>query len=226
MIYLDNAATTAMYPECLDDFRKYGVDDFFNPSAYYAPAGVNAHVVAAARKTILSALGAPDGANLLFTASGSESDNIALRCCLKRKKGTVIVSALEHAAVFNTAKALEAEGYALKVAECDRSGAVIEDRLYDLIDEDTVLVSVMHVCNETGALNDVKRIAAEVKRRCPRCVFHSDGVQAFLKVPMTLAGSAIDLYTVSAHNKRRKYARLTSAPLTHFCVPISEKRCG
>ena len=199
MIYLDNAATTAMYPECLDDFRKYGVDDFFNPSAYYAPAGVNAHVVAAARKTILSALGAPDGANLLFTASGSESDNIALRCCLKRKKGTVIVSALEHAAVFNTAKALEAEGYALKVAECDRSGAVIEDRLYDLIDEDTVLVSVMHVCNETGALNDVKRIAAEVKRRCPRCVFHSDGVQAFLKVPMTLAGSAIDLYTVSAH---------------------------
>ena len=79
MIYLDNAATTAMYPECLDDFRKYGVDDFFNPSAYYAPAGVNAHVVAAARKTILSVLGAPDGANLLFTASGSESDNIAAR---------------------------------------------------------------------------------------------------------------------------------------------------
>ena len=60
MIYLDNAATTAMYPECLEDFRKYGVDEFFNPSAYYAPAGVNAHVVAAARKTILSALGAPE----------------------------------------------------------------------------------------------------------------------------------------------------------------------
>ena len=199
MIYLDNAATTAMYPECLDDFRKYGVDDFYNPSAYYAPAGANARVVAAARKTILSALGAPDGAGLLFTASGSESDNIALRCCLKRKKGTVIVSALEHAAVFNTAKALEADGYTLKIAECDSSGAVIEDRLYDLIDEDTVLVSVMHVCNETGALNDVRRIAAEVKRRSPRCLFHSDGVQAFLKVPTALAGSAIDLYTVSAH---------------------------
>ncbi len=199
MVYLDNAATTAMYPECLDDIRKYGIEEFFNPSAYYAQAGVNAHVVDKARKIVLSALGAPDGANLIFTASGSESDNIALRCCLKKKRGTIVVSALEHAAVFNTAKALEAEGYTLKIAECDKSGAVVEDKLYELLDDDTALVSVMHVCNETGALNDVKKIAATVKKRCPRCVFHSDGVQAFLKVPFSLSGSAIDLYTISAH---------------------------
>lgn len=199
MIYLDNAATTAMYPECLKDFERYGVNDFFNPSAYYAQAGANAHAVEDARRTILNALGAPFGARLLFTASGSESDNVALRCCLKKKRGTVIVSALEHAAVFNTAKALEAEGYTLKIAPCDASGAVMPDKLYELLDEDVLLVSVMHVCNETGALNDVVSLAAEVKKRCPRCVFHSDGVQAFLKVPLSLASSAIDLYTVSAH---------------------------
>ena len=199
MIYLDNAATTAMYPQCLNDFRKYGVEEFFNPSAYYAQAGANARAVENARKNILSALGAGEGSHLVFTASGSESDNIAMRCCLKKKKGRIIVGALEHAAVFNTAKALENEGYVLYVAECDRSGAVDVAKLLDMLDDDVVFVSIMHVCNETGAFNDVTAIAEEVERRCPRCVFHSDGVQAFLKVPLSLAATKIDLYSVSAH---------------------------
>ena len=98
MLYLDNAATTAMYAECLNDLETYGVRKYYNPSAYYAPAGEAARKVSESRTEILSALGAPSGARLIFTASGSESDNIALRCCVKKKRGRVIVSALEHAA--------------------------------------------------------------------------------------------------------------------------------
>ena len=199
MLYLDNAATTAMYAECLNDLETYGVRKYYNPSAYYAPAGEAARKVSESRAEILSALGAPSGARLIFTASGSESDNIALRCCVKKKRGRVIVSALEHAAVWNTAKALEAEGYSLSVAPCDRFGAVYKDRLYQMLGDDVSLVSIMHVCNETGAYNDIAAIAAEVKKRSPHAVFHSDGVQAFLKVPLSLSETKIDLYTVSAH---------------------------
>lgn len=199
MIYLDNAATTAMFPQCLDIYKKYAVDEYFNPSALYAPALTAAKAVKSAREQIAKALGC-SADNVIFTASGSEADNFAITCGTRRKKGKIIVSATEHAAVYNCAKAFaEAGGYTFAVAPCDRYGAVIYDEFVKLLDEDVAFVSVMHVCNETGALNDIKALCAEVKRRCPDAVFHSDGVQAFCKLKVNVADLGVDLYSVSGH---------------------------
>lgn len=199
MIYLDNAATTAMFPQCLDIYKKYAVDEFFNPSALYAPALTAAKAVSSAREKIAKTLGC-SAENLVFTASGSEADNFAITCGTRRKKGKIIVSATEHAAVHNCAKAFaELRGYTFVVAPCDPYGAVIFDKFVDLLDEEVAFVSVMHVCNETGALNDIKSLCAEVRKRCPDAVFHSDGVQAFCKLKYNVRDLGVDLYSVSGH---------------------------
>lgn len=198
MIYLDNAATTAMFPECADVIKKYAVDEFYNPSALYAPALIAAKAVRNAREKIAKAMGC-DADSVVFTASGSEADNFAITCGPRRKKGKIIISAVEHAAVFNCAKAMADRGYELVVAPCDSYGRVIEEDFIKLLSDDVVLVSVMHVCNETGALNDIKKLCSEVKKRCPDAVFHSDGVQAFCKVSVSVKELGVDLYSISGH---------------------------
>ena len=182
MIYLDNAATTAMFPECVDIIKKYAVDEYFNPSALYAPAITAAKAVNKARGQLAKALGCAAD-NIVFTASGSEADNFALVCGPRKKKGRIIISAVEHAAVFNCAKALADKGY----------------ELIKLLNDDVVLVSIMHVCNETGALNDIEQLCAEVRKRCKDAIFHSDGVQAFCKIPFSVKDLGVDLYSVSGH---------------------------
>lgn len=198
MIYLDNAATTAMFPECVDIIRKYAVDEYFNPSALYAPAMIAAKAVKGAREQLAKALGC-SADNIVFTASGSEADNFALTCGPRKKKGRIIISAVEHAAVFNCAKAMADKGFELVVAPCDNYGRVIEEEFIKLLNDDVVLVSIMHVCNETGALNDIKKLCAETKKNCRDAVFHSDGVQAFCKVPFSVKDLGVDMYSVSGH---------------------------
>lgn len=198
MIYLDNAATTAMFPECVDIIRKYAVDEYFNPSALYAPAMIAAKAVKGAREQLAKALGCLAD-NIVFTASGSEADNFALTCGPRKKKGRIIISAVEHAAVFNCAKAMADKGFELVVAPCDNYGRVIEEEFIKLLNDDVVLVSIMHVCNETGALNDIKKLCAETKKNCRDAVFHSDGVQAFCKVPFSVKDLGVDMYSVSGH---------------------------
>lgn len=198
MIYLDNAATTAMFPECVDIIKKYAVDEYFNPSALYAPAITAAKAVKEARGQLAKALGCAAD-NIVFTASGSEADNFALVCGPRKKKGMIIISAVEHAAVFNCAKALADKGYELCVAPCDNYGRVNKEEFIKLLNDDVVLVSIMHVCNETGALNDIRQLCAEVRKRCKDAIFHSDGVQAFCKIPFSVKDLGVDLYSVSGH---------------------------
>lgn len=198
MVYLDNAATTAMFPECVDIIKKYAVDEFYNPSALYAPALTAAKAVKSAREKLAAVLGC-NADNIVFTASGSEADNFAIFCGPRRKKGKVIISAVEHAAVFNSAKALADRGYELIIAPVDVYGRVLFDEFVNLLDENVVFVSIMHICNETGALNDIKRLCGEVRKRCPDAIFHSDGVQAFCKLRFSVKDLGVDLYSVSGH---------------------------
>lgn len=198
MIYLDNAATTAMFPECVDIIKKYAVYEYFNPSALYAPAITAAKAVKEARGQLAKALGC-SADNMVFTASGSEADNFALVCGPRKKKGRIIISAVEHAAVFNCAKALADKGYELCVAPCDNYGRVNKEEFIKLLNDDVVLVSIMHVCNETGALNDIEQLCAEVRKRCKDAIFHSDGVQAFCKITFSVKDLGVDLYSVSGH---------------------------
>ena len=178
MIYLDNAATTRMYDECAQIADKYNRELYFNPSARYRLALKAEEAVKKARAVIAAKLGADEG-EIYFTASGSEADNIALLCSLRRKSGRVIVGAAEHSAVYQCACELERRGYEVVFAPVTRCGAVDVAAFSALLTADTVLVSVMHVCNETGAVNDLKAITSLVRKKSPRALVHSDGVQAF-----------------------------------------------
>ncbi|MDE6614340.1 MAG: aminotransferase class V-fold PLP-dependent enzyme, partial [Clostridia bacterium] len=144
MIYLDNAATTQLDEKCLDIIREYSVNAFHNPSALYRKAMESSNAVKNARNIIAKSLGAK-GEEIIFTASGSEGDNIALLCSLRAKSGKVIVGSSEHSAVYNCALELKVRGYDVVFAPCDKYGKTDLEKLYELLDEKVVLVSIMHV---------------------------------------------------------------------------------
>ncbi|MGN0771727.1 MAG: cysteine desulfurase family protein [Christensenellales bacterium] len=198
MIYLDNAATTKMDERCADIIKKYGEELFYNPSALYSKSLLVANDVKSVRTKIARSLGA-DSAEIIFTASGSEADNLAMLCSIKSKKGKVIVSSVEHSAVYACANELATKGYDVCFAPVDRFGRVIISQLEQMLDDSVVLVSVMHVCNETGALNDLKSIVQLVRSKSPRALVHSDGVQAYGKVAINVKNLGVDMYSASAH---------------------------
>ncbi|MCI8911315.1 MAG: cysteine desulfurase [Clostridia bacterium] len=198
MIYLDNAATTQLDEECMDVIRQYNLECFYNPSALYRKAMENGNALKKARGIISKSLGA-GSQEIIFTSSGSEADNIAMLCSLRAKTGRVIVGASEHSAVYNTALELKVRGYDVEFVACDSYGRTDLNKLKDLLDEKVVLVSIMHVCNETGALNDLAAISKIIKEKSPRAIFHSDGVQAYGKIDVNVKALGVDLYSVSAH---------------------------
>lgn len=197
MIYLDNAATTVpdegAVNAALAYLKPYGC---LNPSALYR-AGFEAHkAIDEARRVLLSFVAPQGGYELVFTGSGSEADNQAIFSSAKR--GNFVTTSGEHAAIYNSAKELEKRGVEVRFAPLNGDGSVDAQALLKLVDDKTSLVSVIHVNNETGAVNDIAALAARVKKINAGTIFHSDGVQAFGKIPFTLTKD-IDLYTVSAH---------------------------
>ena len=196
MIYLDNAATTLPDADSLEKASVYLKEKFFNPSAMYREGFELHKEIAAAKTHLLSFITPSSDYDLIFTSSGTEADNQALFNGIKR--GNLVVNEGEHAAVYMTAKELKKRGHDVRFAKLLSDGRVDVEHLLSLIDQDTSLVSVMHVNNETGAVNDIEDIADSVKKLAPKAVFHSDGVQAFGKIVYRLSPK-IDLYTISAH---------------------------
>ena len=197
MIYLDNAATTVPDEGAVNAALQFlKIDGFYNPSALYR-AGFAAHKeIEEARRTILSLLAPQGGYELVFTGSGSEADNQAVFSSARR--GNFVTTAGEHAAIYQSAKELEKRGIEVRFAPLRSDGSADAEALLSMVDKDTSCVSVIHVNNETGAVNDIAAIAAAAKKINPALLFHSDGVQAFGKIPFALTKD-IDLYTVSAH---------------------------
>lgn len=198
MIYLDNAATTKMYDEALRVLTEANEKRWFNASALYKEASEESKIIRRARETLLGALKAGDG-ELYFLSGGTEADNTALFCTRKAKGSRVIVSEGEHDAVINPAKVLKEQGYDVVFAPIKSDGGVDEEKFAALLTPDVSLVSLMHVSNETGAVNDIAKLSAMTKRVAPKAVFHSDGVQAFGKIKVNLRSLGVDLYTVSGH---------------------------
>ena len=198
MIYLDNAATTKMYDEALRVLTEANEKRWFNASALYKEASEESKTIRRARETLLGALKAGDG-ELYFLSGGTEADNTALFCTRKAKGSRVIVSEGEHDAVINPAKVLKEQGYDVVFAPIKSDGGVDEEKFAALLTPDVSLVSIMHVSNETGAVNDIAKLSAMTKRAAPKAVFHSDGVQAFGKIKVNLRSLGADLYTVSGH---------------------------
>lgn len=198
LIYLDNAATTRIYPEVADLIAEESKNDFFNPSALYKPSVTLSVKIKNARESIKSALHAGDG-ELYFTSGGSEGDNTALFCTRKPKGSRIIVGLGEHDAIINGAAQLAQQGYDVVYAPINADGSVNVEEFKNLLTPNVALVSIMHVSNETGAINDVARLCKLTKKIAPNAVFHSDGVQAFGKIKVNLRALGVDLYTISAH---------------------------
>ncbi len=198
VIYLDNAATTKPYDTVVEKFllcQKH----YFNPSALYQQASDGAVAIRNAKKSILKALYAPEGDNLYFTSGGTESDNWAIFATKKPKGSRIIVGEGEHDAVIAPAKELEMQGYDVCFAPVNPDGSVNEEKFAELVNENVSFVSIMHVSNETGAINNIAKLVKIVKSKAPRAIFHSDGVQAFGKTKVNLRNLGVDLYSISAH---------------------------
>lgn len=195
MIYLDNAATTMPDAACVRSAEQFLKDDFYNPSALYREGFAVHKALAEARKAVLSAV-APQGYELIFTGSGTEADNQVLFSAGRR--GNVVITEGEHAAVYESAKELARRGVEVRFAKLREDGSVDPEDLLAKVDADTSLVSVIHVNNETGAVNEIARLSSAVKTKNKRTLFHSDGVQAFGKLDVRLP-QTVDFYTISAH---------------------------
>ncbi len=196
MIYFDNAATTRPNGECLKKAEKYLYNDYFNPSALYAEGYSVQLALREARKNIIENIADSERFDLIFTSCGTEADNTAIFGGAKR--GNVVTTAGEHSAVYACMNELKQRGTEVRLAALYADGSVNADSLLSLVDEKTSLVSVIHVSNETGAVNDIARLAAAVKKKNKYTLFHSDGVQAYGKIPFRLTCD-IDMYSVSAH---------------------------
>ncbi|MBQ9949125.1 MAG: cysteine desulfurase [Clostridia bacterium] len=198
MIYLDNSATTAVSKKAAETASSYMNEVFFNPSSAYNAAVAVERDMKQARAHMARALAAtPD--EFIYTSGGTESNNAAIFGTLKMKrtKGRVICSAVEHPSVYEVFSVLEGMGYEVKHAPVNSDGAIDTEALSELVTPDTLLVSLMHVNNETGAINDLEKCRKIIKSASPEAIFHSDGVQAFCKMPFVTP--ACDLYSVSGH---------------------------
>ena len=200
LIYFDNAATTKICDESLSVYNKYSKDLYFNPSSAYTPAVKIERKIINAKKCIIDFIGA-DGGKIIFTSGGTESDNLAIiGASLKTKKRHIITSATEHPAVIKTCKYLKDEkGFDLTFLPVDSNGQVSTNDLKRAISSDTFLISIMHVNNETGAIQNIKELCKTAKDINKDILFHSDGVQAYGKIDINIDELNIDMYSLNAH---------------------------
>lgn len=200
MIYLDNSATTRPFDEVIDKMSACMREEYFNPSAVYAPAMLAGRILTETREAIASQLGGR--VKVVFTSGGTEADNLALlgtARALRGRKGHFITTKVEHPAVLETAAELERLGHSVTYIGVDEEGTVDVDALVDAVREDTALVSVMQVNNEVGAVMPIEEISRCVKEKNPRTLIHVDGVQGFMRVPMHMNRMGVDLYSLSGH---------------------------
>ena len=198
MIYLDNAGTTKMFEECLEIHKKYSCEEFFNPSALSMESLKVSKLIASAEQYFLKRLDAKEG-NVLFTGCATESNNLAIKGSLRSGDWEYVFSAGEHPSVYNVAKKLEMDGHKVHIVPLNEKGQVDLAKLESVLSNKTRLISVMHVSNETGAINDLEKISKLKDKICPRAILHVDGVQGFMKIPFSMRKTSIDLYSFSAH---------------------------
>ena len=198
-IYLDHAATTPVAPEVVAAMVPLMEGRFGNPSSVHRRGDEARDVLAAARAQVASLVGAlPE--EVVFTGSGSEANNLALRGLLAGaplKRRRLVVSAVEHPSVLETARDLEASGFPVTIMPVDANGVVDPARLAAVLSDDVALVSVMWVNNETGTIQPVAQLAELAHRAGAR--FHCDAVQVAGKLPIDVTAAGVDLLTIAGH---------------------------
>lgn len=198
-IYLDNAATTQVYPEVLKAMEPYFTEYYGNPSSIYSFAGESKKAVDEARQTIADFLHATSE-EIYFTGGGSESDNWALKAtaeAYKSKGKHIITSKIEHHAILHTCEYLEKQGFEVTYLDVDENGLVNPEEVEKAIRPDTILISVMFANNEIGTIEPIAEIGKIAKEH--GVLFHTDAVQAFGHVPIDVEEMNIDMLSASGH---------------------------
>lgn len=199
LIYMDNAATTAVKPEVFEKMKPYFMENYSNPSSVYSFAGEAKKAVDDARDIIAGALNAK-AAEIYFTGGGSEADNWAIKAtaeAYKNKGKHIITSAIEHHAVLHTCGWLERHGYEVTYLPVDENGTVSPGKVEEAIRPDTILISIMFANNEIGTIEPIKEIGEIAEKH--GVLFHTDAVQAFGHVPIDVQEMHIDMLSASGH---------------------------
>ncbi len=201
LIYLDNNATTKVDEQVLEAMLPYFSEQYANPSSIYDFAKPAARAIKEARGQMKDFLNAANENEIYFTASGSESANMAVRGVLgtNKNKRHIITSKVEHACIFNLYRQLEKEGYRVDFIDVNAKGELDLAQLKEKIDFDTALVSIMYANNETGVVFPVKEIAQIIKSKNPETKFFTDAVQAAGKIKIDVQDLGVDLLAVSGH---------------------------
>ncbi len=200
-VYLDNSATTRCYESVRELVGKVMCEDYGNPSSMHKKGVVAEKYVRESKETLAKLLKVQEK-EIFFTSGGTESDNLALIGCAKancRAGRHLITTTVEHPAILNTMQHLESEGFRVTYLPVDRNGCVKLDALKRALCEDTILVSIMHVNNEMGAVQPIEEAAQIIKHYNPRILFHVDAVQGFGKYRIHPKRMGIDLLSISGH---------------------------
>ena len=201
MIYLDNSATTKPNAACVQAMTRLLCDTWGNPSSVHELGIAAERELKNARKAVSSSLGA-EPERVFFTSGGTEADNWAIfSTCerLKKRGNHIVTTAVEHHAVLHPMKALEAKGFEVTYLQPDEEGFVSADTLKAALRPDTILVSIMMVNNESGAVMPIADMIRLTRRLSPLALFHTDAVQGFLKLPFKARTLGADLISVSGH---------------------------
>lgn len=199
-IYFDHAATTPILPEALHAMQTVYQTQYANPSSLYALGAKSKELLKNARITIAETLTA-EPEQIYFTSGGTMSNYIGITGHVKEAQtGHIMTDKIEHASVlgpiFQFAKS---KAYEATVLSVDENGQIDEDHLRKAIRRDTVLISLMHVNNETGAIRDIKKLTARIKECNPKALVHIDAIQSYGKLPLSLSDIPADALSISAH---------------------------
>lgn len=200
-VYLDNAATTKPFDSVKNIMINTLEEDFGNPSSLHSKGVAAEHYVREAREMIASSLKA-EPKEIIFTSGGTESNNMALiggALANKRAGKHIITTKMEHASVHNPLIYLESLGFRVTYLSVDKNGSIEIRELLDAICEETILISIMYVNNEIGAVQDIQAITKAVKEKKKDILVHVDAIQAFGKYKIYPKKMGIDLLSVSAH---------------------------
>lgn len=199
MIYLDNSATTRQYDEVTDIMIKCMKEDFGNPSSLYLLGVDSEKIIKKARKQILDAAGVPKDWQVVFTSGGTEADNMAIigtARALRRQGNRIVTTSVEHPAVLECCSFLEREGFEVVKVGVDRNCRLNMDEVKSAINDQTILVTMMHVNNEAGTIMPVDKVKAIMKEKGAPGYVHCDAVQSFGKIPLV---TGVDMISLSGH---------------------------
>lgn len=200
-IYLDNAATSPVFPEVIDSISKSLQSDYGNPSSLHRLGIQSEKKIRRAGQLISNTLGIESG-QIIFTSGGTEANNMAIigAALARQRQGRHLITTLiEHPSVLRTFEFLEEQAFEVTYLPVDERGLVCLDRLKEAIRKDTILVSIMHVNNEIGSIQPIREIGQAIKAINRDIVFHVDAVQSFGRLDLSPRDCQIDLLTASGH---------------------------